>query len=163
MRIAVFVLAIVGGLGSAALGLIWLINTQKERELFEAMRNNPENRDFFRALLAAQPPGENRPAFLASPEAALAENDRRVRAYPFLLAGLLLSVAGGVLAMLRKGKSGAVLLALAVLGPAVLHPWSLIFTGLLIVAAGLSVFVGPRRVPYDYEPRPRRRLRLAEE
>jgi hypothetical protein len=157
MRVAVLVLGILGGLGAGALGVLWLMNCNKDRDIIELLRSDPNLRDANLGI-----PGQ---AFIQTPRDAIREYDRRVRAYPFLLAGLLLGVVGGVLALLGRGKSGAVLLALACLGPAVLNPWSLIFTFLLPVAAGLSLFVRPRPQPDEDEPPARRprRLRLAEE
>jgi hypothetical protein len=134
MRIAVLILAILGGLGAAALGVLWLLNCQKDRNAVELAR-----------LIAAEIPA-------GAPDSSkiideLREYDRRVKAYPFLLVGFVLAVAGGFLAMQRRGKSAAVLLLLAALGPAILNPLSLIFTFLLPIAAVLSLFIRPARVP----------------
>jgi hypothetical protein len=167
MRIAVLVLGILGGLAAGTLGMLWLTNCQKDRPIIEVLRNTQKDHEEARKKRVV-PPNEPELDFLIDPDAMVREYDRRVRAYPFLLAGLLFGVMGGVLAMLRRGKSAAVLLALAALGPAVLNPLTLIFTFLLPIAAVLSLFVRPRRVrtdldQYEPPPRPRRRLRLAEE
>jgi hypothetical protein len=59
------------------------------------------------------------------------------------LGGAALAIAGGVLAMMRKGKVAAALLAISVIVPAVLSPKTLVATFLIAIAVILAIFVKP--------------------
>jgi hypothetical protein len=48
---------------------------------------------------------------------------------------------------MRRGRHGAVLMILAVIGPALFNPLTLAFTGLLGFAGILSVFIRPPPSP----------------
>jgi hypothetical protein len=67
----------------------------------------------------------------------------------FLLAGCLLGLAGGVLALLRWGKIAAPLLILPAVGAAVIAPISAILTSPLLLAGILAIFIKrpPRAAP----------------
>ena len=116
MRIAVLILAIIGALASAALGMKWISDTNKFKETLDL----------------AQKMGVD-----------MSEMDRLLKAAYALLAGSALAIVGGVLAMMRKGKIAAPVLGLAVLVPAVLTPKTLLATFFLAIAAGLSLLVKP--------------------
>jgi hypothetical protein len=69
----------------------------------------------------------------------LAESSERV--YPFLLAGAALGLLGGLLAVFGYTNSGALLLLVTGLGPALLSTASLFFTSPLVAAGFGSLFV----------------------
>ena len=61
-----------------------------------------------------------------------------------LVLALGLGIAGGVLALLRKGRIAAPVLLVAAIAPAVFEPKSLVFSFLLIVAGLLALGATPR-------------------
>lgn len=61
-----------------------------------------------------------------------------------LLLALALGIAGGVLALLRKGKIAAGVLLTAAVAPAIFEPKSLVFSCLLVVAGLLAFAVKPK-------------------
>ena len=61
-----------------------------------------------------------------------------------LLLALALAIAGGVLALLRKGKFAAGVLISAAVAPAIFEPKSLVFSFLLVVAGLLAFAVKPK-------------------
>ncbi len=61
----------------------------------------------------------------------------------FLFAAAGLGLLGSVFVLVRRGRHGAVLMFLSVLGPAALNSMTLIFTGPLVLAGLLSIFVRP--------------------
>jgi hypothetical protein len=67
----------------------------------------------------------------------------------FLLAGGLLGVAGGVLALLRRGKIASPLLLLPALAAAVVAPITAVLTSPLLLAGLLALLIrsAPRRPP----------------
>lgn len=67
----------------------------------------------------------------------------------FLVVGGALGLLGSLFTLFRRGRHGAVLMILAVVGPAVLNPLTLMFTGLLGFTGILSVFIGPRASSAD--------------
>jgi hypothetical protein len=75
-------------------------------------------------------------------------DQRRVACY-FLLAACLLGVAGGVLALLRRGRIACPLLILPAVGAAVVMPVSAILTSPLLAAGLLALLIrpAPRRPP----------------
>jgi hypothetical protein len=116
MRIAAFILAILGGLAAAALGMTWLSD-------------------------AAELEGQ-----IELAQAAGVSLDGIVTAGYLLILALALGIGGGVLALMRKGKVAAGLLIGAAVAPAIFEPKSLVFSFLLIVAGLLAVAVKPRPV-----------------
>lgn len=116
MRIAVLILAILGVLAGAALGIKWLGDANEYKSTLEAVQKMGIDTSEVQTL---------------------------VRAAYALLGGAVLGIAGGVLAMLRKGKLAGALLAVAVIVPAVLSPKTLIATFLMAIAAVLAMFVKP--------------------
>ncbi len=147
MRISVLVVGILGALSAGALGAFWLLDCQMAKSSVEKSR----------AMVALlRQGGGPLPPFLDN-EVKKAEDvvqtyDRHMRAYPFLLAGLVLGGAGAALGMAGRGLSAAALLLVSAVGPAVLDPRSLIFTGLLIVAGGLAFFIRPPAPAPEPEP-----------
>ncbi|HEV3258624.1 MAG TPA: hypothetical protein VG013_17240 [Gemmataceae bacterium] len=143
MRIAVLILAILGAAGSGFLGVRWMTDSLTNKDQIEADRAQAEK---LRPLLNLM--GEADPkmkAQLADYDAKYHNAIQAMKAYPFLLAGVGLGVWGGLLGLARRGKSGAALLLVAALGPAVLLPKTLIFTFCLILAGLLCLLVRPRR------------------
>jgi hypothetical protein len=134
MRIAVLIVGILGSLGAGTLGVLWMLACQKDKQDLQMLR-----------LAGMRIPAEVEDEYV-----------RRSRAYPFLLAGVVLGGTGAALAMAGRGKSAGALLLTAGAGPAVLNPASLIFTFLLPVAGVLAFFVRPRE-PAP-EPGPARAL-----
>lgn len=114
MRIAVLILAILGTLAGAALGIKWLGDANEYKSTLEAVQKMGVDTGEVQTL---------------------------IRAAYALLGGAVLGIAGAVVAMMRKGKLAAVLLAIAVVVPAVLSPKTLIATFLVAIAAILAIFV----------------------
>lgn len=115
MRIAAFILAILGGLAAAALGMTWLSDLAEYGEQLE---------------LAEQ--------------AGISVTSLRISAY-LLLTGLLTGIAGGVLALQRKGKIAAAVLIASATAPALLEPKALVFTFLLLIAGFLALGAKPKQ------------------
>ena len=115
MRIAAFILAILGGLAAAALGMTWLSDLAEYSEQLE---------------LAEQ--------------AGFSVTSLRISSY-LLLTGLLTGIAGGVLALQRKGKVAAAVLIASAAAPAALEPKALVFTFLLLVAGLLALGAKPKQ------------------
>ena len=63
----------------------------------------------------------------------------------FLLIGAAMGLLGALLGFFRCGPQGAALLVVGVIGPGILSPTALMFTGLQPLAGILSIFV--RRLP----------------
>ncbi|MBL4686650.1 MAG: hypothetical protein JKY37_18785 [Nannocystaceae bacterium] len=116
MRIAAFILAILGGLAAAALGMTWLSDLAEyegQAELIE--------------------------------QAGISVSSLRTAAY-LLLAGLVFGTAGGVLALQRKGKIAAAVLVATAVAPAVFEPKALVFTFLLLIAGLLALGAKPKSI-----------------
>jgi hypothetical protein len=126
MRVAILVLSILGGLSSTVLGHYWLLDYYKYRDAID------RNRPFVARLGNAQ--------FTAT----VAEFDLRTKTFPFLLAGALLGMTGGVLATQNFRRCAAVLLFTSAVGPGVLLPMTLHFTAPLLFGAVLCLQFGPR-------------------
>jgi hypothetical protein len=148
MRYAVLVLAVLGAVGSGYLGARWLHDYFTLKDKMEA---NMKLVDMYRALAASGGPNLSAQAGGNDQvEAAYQQFQRAGKTAPFLLAGVVLALAGGILALARQPKSAAALLLLAAAGPAVLVPKSLIFTCCLLIAGVLCLFVRPAAdVPAD--------------
>ena len=116
MRIAAFILGILGGLAAAALGMTWLSDAAELQEQ------------------------------IAVAEAAGVSVGSIVTAGWLLVLALGLGIAGGVLALLRKGRIAAPVLIVAAVAPAVFEPKSLVFSFLLIVAGLLALGATPKPV-----------------
>lgn len=114
MRIASFILAILGGLAAAALGMTWLSDAAD-------LQNDPQ-------LAAAA--GDSLGGI--------------VTAGYLLMVALGLGIAGGVLALLRRGRIAAAVLVVSAIAPAVFEPKSLVFSFLLIVAGLLALGIKPK-------------------
>jgi hypothetical protein len=130
MRYVALVLGIVGGLTSGFLGYKWYSDA-----------SDPVNKEKIEIVRAAS----LGPGATEELKAEVAELDKAIKASYFLLVALPLGIAGGILAFLRRGFSGAALMLLAVLGPAILNWRSLIFTCPLIVGAVFCFLVRPAR------------------
>ena len=120
MRYAGLVLGILGGLAAGALGAKWLSDAREMSAQIETLRElGADTGDITRLTIGAW----------------------------LLIGALLAGIAGGVLALMGKGKiAGGVLMASAVL-PACFAPASLIFTWMLVAGAIVSFFVRPRPQP----------------
>lgn len=116
MRTAVLVLAIIGALAGAALSIKWLGDANKNKDTI---------------------------AFARKMGADLSSLQSVVHGAYVLLAGSVMAIVGGVLAMRRKGKIAAAVLALAVIVPAALTPKTLLATFFIAIAAILATLVKP--------------------
>ncbi len=114
MRIAAFILAILGGLAAAALGMTWLSDAAELKEQ------------------------------IAVAEAAGVSVGSIVTAGWLLVLALGLGIAGGVLSLMRKGRIAAPVLIVAAVAPAVFEPKSLVFSFLLIIAGLLALGATPK-------------------
>jgi hypothetical protein len=128
MRTAVLIVGILGCMAAGTLGVLWFLQKNSpEGQLLEALRQDLRGRLDADAL------------------SKLKDWDRHVWAIWFLFAAVPLGLGGAILGFNGRGFSGAVLLFLAVLGPAVLASRSLVFTGVLLIAGLLCLFVKRRR------------------
>jgi hypothetical protein len=100
MRFVVLILALAGGAATGFLGYKWRSDYEGQAAILDAARQK----------------AQGNPAA----EAEFAKVDRLSKAAYFLLAGAPLGLIGGILAMLGRGKLAAVVLLLALVGPAVL-------------------------------------------
>jgi hypothetical protein len=117
MRIAVLILAILGALASAALGIKWLSDANEYKATLEAVAKMGIDTSEITSL---------------------------IRGAYALLGGAVLALVGGFLAMNHKGKIAAGVLALAVIAPAAMAPKTLVATFFLVIAAILAIFVKPK-------------------
>jgi len=138
MRIAVLIVGIVGSLAAGTLGALWLLDRYSPAGLMmDAMRQE---------LRSMGPNGleeamRNNLISLDSASLDFKRWDRHVLAIWFLLGAVPLGIGGALLGLGGRGFCGAILMFLAVLGPAVLDWHSLAFTFLLIIAEILCLFV----------------------
>ncbi len=123
MRFIVFLLGVLGSVVTGFFGWFWLdyINNQ-------ALRDMAQDYDVNIGLIM--------------PDYATDFADT-VRAGMFMATGGLLGALGSLLTVLRRGRQGAVLMILSVVGPAVFSPSTLMFTSLLAFAGLLSLLVRP--------------------
>jgi len=155
MRHAVLVLALLGALGPAGAAVTWLVvgpsyraRVEKDHADLSKYETDEQERAKARFVLLISPEkkGDLRHSLdTHNTQSALVYH--ATRAWPFLLTAALLAVLGGVLAELRYNFSAAVLLAGALVAPAVVHPAMLCFGFLLLVPAVLALFAGDRRRP----------------
>ncbi len=119
MRIAALITGILGGLWSLLLGMKWQGDANRHADL----------------VAAAQSAG-----------ADLGEVGSLMTASWFLVAGALVGIVGGVLALRGRGKlGGGLMLAIALL-PAMFTMKALAGTFLLVVAGVLALLAKPKRV-----------------
>jgi hypothetical protein len=143
LRITVLVLSVLGAAVSAFLALSLIIGEYKLRKEYDRVRAV-----FDEADQAAKKRGLSEENRREADDHFRAEDDkfekdlenlnRVLNATPFLVVGALLSIVGGILAMLGRTNSGGGLLLLAGLGPVPLAPRAVIFTGVLILAGLLA-------------------------
>jgi hypothetical protein len=156
LRIIVLILALLGAGGSGFLFFRWLADNTtdpKAKEMAETKLKDVEAWE----KMKFTPPGVDLEKEKSNAEQFLA----RARAIWFMLAGLILGVLGGVLAFLRLGALGGLLMLLAVIGPAVLNPPTLIFLFPLIISGGLAFLI--KRGPMAPRRRPRVAVEAAED
>ena len=116
MRIAVLVLGILGGLLGGLLGMNWIAEYNEAQGMV---------------------------AELEAAGADLSEIESLMRAAYVLLAGVVLGIAGGVMAFKGNGKmAGGLMLATPIIA-AVMAPASLMGSFLLIIGGGLAFLVKP--------------------
>ncbi len=127
MRFIICFLGLVGSLLAGFFGWFWLDHVNS-RELVELAR------DYGVDLSLLTP--EYNVDYVESTNAAV-----------FLLAGMALGMLGSAMTLVRRGRQGAVLMILAVLGPALFTPVTLVFNAVLAFAGLLSIFIRPRRAP----------------
>lgn len=155
-RIVVLVLAIFGGAGQLFLGLKWrgdAVENTHNRRLLAAYRKTEKELD----AKGQKPPD-------TEVNQKIRKWGRVLDTVPYLLAGALMSLVGGVIAMVGYPYFGVVWLFLAQIGPAILQPPSMIFSCFLplaIVVCGVTCFIPkpdpsarrPRRDRDDYDDR----------
>jgi hypothetical protein len=132
-RTVVFLLALAGGVSSGFLGMRWREAVRRDQPDPAVHRVQEEVASQLSQL------GLGDTQTWAPAEQTPQEKTRCSRVYPFLLVGLLLGAEGGLLVFRGRYRSGAALLLVAGLGPAVLHPASLIFTSGLLLAGVLAL------------------------
>ena len=117
MRIAGLALGIIGGLLAGVLGLTWIRDASRMRELVEAARSLGVD---------------------------TGEVDKLVIAAYILLAAMVVGIVAGVLAFKGKGKAAAVLMIVAAIAPALFAPKALVFTFILLLGGMLSFAARPK-------------------
>jgi hypothetical protein len=130
MRFIVFLLGLVASLIAGFFGWFWL-DYGSNRMIFASVEQDYPD---YKLYVATVMPNYN--DFDATNGAAL-----------FLLIGAGIGILGSLMTLMRRGRHGAVLMMLAVIGPALFDPLTLAFTGLLGFAALLSIFIRPRPAP----------------
>lgn len=114
MRIVAFILSVLGGLLTAALGITWLSDAAELQDQ------------------------------IALAEAAGISIDSMITAAYLLIAAFFLGITGGILALKRKGKIAAPILIAAAVMPALYEPKSLVFSFLLIIAGLFALGAKPK-------------------
>ena len=132
MRFVVFLLAVLASLITGFFGWFWL-DYQFNREAQRIVEKDYKDYSVYMTMIM---PDYN--DFEATSGAAI-----------FLLAGGALGLLGSLFTLMRRGRHGAVLMILAVVGPALFSPLTLMFTGLLGFAGILSVFIRPLPPPAE--------------
>ena len=137
MRIAVLIFAILGSITSGGIGVLWHFNWESQQDEVDKWNQSPE----IRMLAAAVSPTEYEKA-----KAEIEELTHRGRVYPFLLAGAVLGLVGGALAMSRDRWFASGILLVAGGAPFVIYqdPLLLIATGFLLLAGLLALLVRPK-------------------
>ena len=117
MRIVALVLGILGGLLAGMLGLTWIRDASRMRELVDAARNLGVD---------------------------TGEVDKLIVAAYILLVVMVVGIVAGVLAFKGKGKIAAPLMILGAIAPAVFAPKALVFTFILLLGGLLSFAAKPK-------------------
>ena len=117
MRIVGLTLGIIGGLLAGMLGMIWMRDASRMRELVDAARNLGVD---------------------------TGEVDKLIIAAYILLAVMVVGIVAGVLAFKGKGKIAAPLMILGALAPVVFAPKALVFTFILLLGGLLSFAAKPK-------------------
>jgi len=120
IKILVIVLSLLGIAACAFLGLNWLGDYNKSRDVIDA---------------------------LAAAGTDVAEVKNLGRSAYALLLGSVVSLAAIFMVLKTKGKPAAAILLLAGIVPAVFAPKALVFSFLLVLAGGLAFLVRPKTVP----------------
>lgn len=117
MRIVGLVLGIIGGLLAGMLGLTWIRDASRMRELVGAARSLGVD---------------------------TGEVDKLIVAAYILLAAMVVGVVAGVLAFKGKGRLAAPLMIVAAIAPALFAAKALVFTFVLLLGGLLSFAVKPK-------------------
>ena len=117
MRIVGLVLGVIGGLLAGLLGLTWMRDADRMRELVDTARSLGVD---------------------------TGEVDRLVTAAYILLVVMVVGIVAGVLAFKGKGKVAAALMILSAVVPALFAPKALIFTFILLLGGLLSFAARPK-------------------
>jgi hypothetical protein len=125
MRIAGLILGVIGGLLAGMLGMTWMRDANRMRELIEAAKSLGVD---------------------------TGEVDKLVIAAYILLAVMVVGIVAGVLAFRGKGKIAAPLMILGAIAPALFAPKALVFTFILLLGGLLSFAAKPKvkqfQMPY---------------
>ena len=117
MRIAGLILGIIGGLLAGMLGMTWMRDANRMRELIETAKSLGVD---------------------------TGEVDKLVIAAYILLAVMVVGIVAGVLAFRGKGKIAAPLMILGAVAPALFAPKALVFTFILLLGGLLSFAAKPK-------------------
>lgn len=135
LRVGVFLLALAGVGGAGFLGYKGWENITQKHSLEDARKQLAAAR----ALVS--PGGLITAETVRKSESEVERLSMVARAYPFLLAGAVIGLLGGVLALVGRTNSGAVLMLLTLAGPGVIFPNSLLFLSPLGAAGLGALFV----------------------
>lgn len=130
MRVAVMILAILGGVFAGMLGIYWMDDASKSTKLLK------KNQGIFKVVNKNSRMGKK----LAKLKSHISE---RQNASYLLFLTFILGIIGGVFAFRRQGKIAVGLLGAALLLPAFVSPVTLAINILIIIAACLSFFIKP--------------------
>jgi len=122
MRIVGLILGVIGGLLAGVLGLTWLRDASRMRELVDAARSLGVD---------------------------TGEVDKLVIAAYILLVAMVVGIAAGVLAFKGKGKIAAALMIISAIAPALFAPKALVFTFILLLGGLLSLAAKPKVNQYQ--------------
>ena len=117
MRIAGLILGIIGGLLAGMLGITWMRDANRMRELIETAKSLGVD---------------------------TGEVDKLVIVAYILLAVMIVGIVAGVLAFRGKGKIAAPLMILGAVAPALFAPKALVFTFILLLGGLLSFAAKPK-------------------
>ena len=117
MRSAGLILGIIGGLLAGMLGMTWMRDANRMRELIETAKSLGVD---------------------------TGEMDKLVIAAYILLAVMVVGIVAGVLAFRGKGKIAAPLMILGAIAPALFAPKALVFTFILLLGGLLSFAAKPK-------------------
>lgn len=153
LRIAALVFGILGASGSLTIALIWRNEAEKSAPMIALARKLAEEVREGKA----GPMDQAKVAEAADVEKKI---NRMMSSIPMLFVGVVMCLIGSVLAILGRTGCAAIWFLLAVLGPTILAPPSIICTGatpLAALIAGIATLAGakkddPKRPP----PRNRR-------